>query len=131
MTRWVTNLSFIYAKKIWLCNPSLESVFFTLMFFGCSTCLPVMTTWRQGLLYECAQFLGHEWGHAIFLLGSHTSNTQRLNTLDTIGIHTCKYTQSPLIRLTAKWPALASLKNSSNLEAHRFLILQAWTLAVS
>ena len=41
------------------------------------------------------------------------------------------YTQSPLIRLTAKWPALVVLKNSSNLEAHRVLILQAWALAVS
>ena len=41
------------------------------------------------------------------------------------------YTQSPLIRLTAKCPALEVLKNSSNLEAHRFLILQAWALAVS
>jgi hypothetical protein len=36
------------------------------------------------------------------------------------------YTQSPLIRLTAKCPALEVLKNSSNLEARRFLILQAF-----
>ena len=42
-----------------------------------------------------------------------------------------KYTQSPLIRLTAKCPALEVLKNSSNLEAHHFLILQAWALTVS
>ena len=41
------------------------------------------------------------------------------------------YTQSPLIRLTAKWPTLEVLKNSSNLDAHWFLILQAWTLAGS
>ena len=139
----MTNLSFIYAKKIWLCNPSLESVYFTLMFFGCSTCLPVMKAgfvvrvrsilrtrmrarnfftrlpyfpypkvehirhhrhpylqvityfgarhiylsrqksfsgniWRQGWLYECAQFFGHERGRAIFLLSFATSlqNTQ-------------------------------------------------------
>ena len=42
-----------------------------------------------------------------------------------------RFTQSPLIRLTAKWPALEVLKYSSNLDAHRFLILQAWALAVS
>ena len=34
------------------------------------------------------------------------------------------YTQSPLIRTTAKLPTLGVLKNSSNLDAHRFLILQ-------
>ena len=34
------------------------------------------------------------------------------------------YTQSPLIRTSAKRPTLGVLKNSSNLDAHRFLILQ-------
>ena len=41
------------------------------------------------------------------------------------------YTQSPLIRPTAKWLALEVLKNSSNLDTHHFLILQVWALAVS
>ena len=34
------------------------------------------------------------------------------------------YTQSPLIRTTAKLPTLVVLKNSSNLDAHWFLIPQ-------
>ena len=34
------------------------------------------------------------------------------------------YTQSPLIRTTAKLPTLGVLKNSSNLDAHWFLIPQ-------
>ena len=33
-----------------------------------------------------------------------------------------RYTQSPLIRTTAKLPTLGVLKNSSNLDAHWFLI---------
>ena len=36
----------------------------------------------------------------------------------------CKYPQSPLIRTTAKLLTLGVLKNSLNLDAHRFLILQ-------
>ena len=35
-----------------------------------------------------------------------------------------RYTQSPLIRTTAKLPTLGVLKNSSNLDAHWFLIPQ-------
>ena len=42
-----------------------------------------------------------------------------------------QYTQSPLIRTAAKWPTLGVLKNSSNLDAHRFLVLQVWALAGS
>ena len=42
-----------------------------------------------------------------------------------------KYTQSPLIRTTAKLPTLGVLKNSSNLDAHWFLIPQVWALAGS
>ena len=42
-----------------------------------------------------------------------------------------KYTQSPLIRTTAKLPTLGVLKNSSNLEAHWFLIPQVGALAGS
>ena len=34
------------------------------------------------------------------------------------------YTQSPLIRTTAKLPTLGVLKNSLNLDAHWFLIPQ-------
>ena len=34
------------------------------------------------------------------------------------------YTQSPLIRTTAKLPTLGVLKNTSNLDAHWFLIPQ-------
>ena len=41
------------------------------------------------------------------------------------------YTQSPLIRTTAKWTTLEVLKNYSNLDAHWSLILQVWTLAGS
>ena len=41
------------------------------------------------------------------------------------------YTQSPLIRTTAKLPTLDVLKNSSNLDAHWFLIPQVWALAGS
>ena len=42
-----------------------------------------------------------------------------------------RYMQSPLIRTTARWPTLGVLKNSSNLDAHRFLILQVLALAGS
>ena len=41
------------------------------------------------------------------------------------------YTQSPLIRTTAKLPTLGVLKNSSNLDAHWFLIPQVCALAGS
>ena len=35
----------------------------------------------------------------------------------------------PLTRPTAKWPPVGVLKNSSNLDSHRFLILQVWPVA--
>ena len=43
---------------------------------------------------------------------------------DLASVEFSKYTQSPLIRTTAKLPTLGVLKNSSNLDAHWFLILQ-------
>ena len=55
----------------------------------------------------------------------------KINKRTALLFGTIEYTQSPLIRTTAKWPTLGVLKNSSNLDAHRFLILQVWALAGS